>query len=197
MKKLTTIIISALLMIGLLCSCNTRTVSLEQSQKNFEVYKNNICRIAEAYGYEVTLEENGPIQNPNKECNIILSEDLKIEVVFTNTTVEVDGRTYRGKEKFSVTYYYEENEDLNLKLFAEVVNAISGKKITKEDCREFIEAKEEEYAASEQGRTKTEEMLIYKWKPLNFMEDWIFIHILNKDGKGTLELTGLTEQLTK
>ena len=76
-----------------------------------------------------------------------------------------------------------------------VMKCVSGKEITEDFCKEFLEAPEEKYSAEDRGFQKTSEGVIAKEYPLNFFEDWVISYYFYPESRQDLSFGGLTKQL--
>lgn len=174
----------------LLCfnGCYSKRVSPEQSEKNFEKFISAIEQIIESYGYTLT-----DISEKSTDCSYIIdiAYNEYIEVSFDNSALVSLGET-TGIETFDAAYYIntKNNKKYDTGLFAEIVNVVSGKEITKEECDEFISASESEYPID---YSKDSDYVIVKQKYLNFFEDWQLTYTLDKHDVERLSFYGLTK----
>lgn len=196
MKKIA-VAITMILLISL-CGCTTKLLSIEQSKNNFAVYENSIQEIAVKHGFELREEfdENIEDQECYKDLLIVISEDSEIFIRMINSAYDSSD----GAESFDVRYTINPNETkketFDEEFFVEIVNAISGKTISKKFCQEFLDAPEEKYSPSRYGISKSENQKIFKYEFLNFWEDWSIAYKLDTDMIETLSFWGLTKQLT-
>lgn len=174
----------------LLCfnGCYSKRVSPEQSKQNFEKFISEIEQITDSNGYTLT-----EISEENTDCSYIIdiADNEYIEVSFDNSALVTLGET-TGIETFDAAYYINSKNDkkYDIGLFAEIVNVVSGKEITKEECDEFIAAPESEYAID---YSEDSDYIIVKQKYLNFLEDWQLTYTLDKHDIERLSFYGLTK----
>lgn len=189
--------IMVILMIGLLflSGCTTNQLTAKQSEKNFLVYKEAIVDIALEFECRATevFDENMGSQECYKDLVIHIDDGQKIFLRMSNSAYDAT----KGVERFEVSYNLNENRNnemsFNLELIVAVVNAISGKMITKELCEEFLQAPESKYALERYGLTKSENIQVQKLDFLNFGEDWNISYTLDNEFNETLSFWGLTK----
>ena len=196
MRKVIVWIMIMSLLFGL-CSCTTKHLSIEQSKKNFLAYQNELQKIANQYGLELTETTDSNIENQDSCKDLcIICGDAKIKIRMINSAYN----SKNGVESFDVNYTLnnQNSENLfNLGLFVDIVNRISGKTISADFCKEFLDAPESKYAGEKYGYKKLNDEIIAKQYPLNFSEDWTIGYILSKQKEETLYFGGLTKQLTQ
>jgi hypothetical protein len=186
---------SILLLLGL-SGCNTKHLTIEQSQKNIVAYETSIQEIAANYGlvcegnFNLTIERGAN----GRDISIKIGEKSRVEIYTSSSATE----SQSGIESFSVNYFIDDNknheEDFNLELFVDLVNAISGRELTMDFCNEFLEAPEGKYPASDYGYQKLNGEHIAKQFDFNFFGDWGISYILDKDYTEQLTFGGLTKQ---
>lgn len=178
-----------------LCGCATRQMRGTQTVQNLLIYQEDLQAVAERYEVELTEIQKNYLQ-PKKARKIfqISLENAVIEIMILNSSSDV---YTMGVESFSVTYEIERSNSgtsFCVDLFVDLINAVSGRKITRDLCQEFLDAPEEKYAATRKGYHKSNGEIIYKIKNLNFFEDWRIYYELYPQEE-ILSFGGLTRQL--
>lgn len=192
MKKVVLLLIIAYLIV-FLGTCNTKHLTNEQSKKNFVTYENYLQEIAKNYDLELVETIAG---YNSKKFYIIISETAKIQISMTNSAGDSDDT---GVERFCIDYILrnmksQSKNEFNVELFVDLVNCISGKKLSVDFCNEFLEAPESDYAAEDHGFRKLNGEIIAKRHNMNFFEDWnIYYYLYSEEEE--LSYTGLTLQL--
>ena len=178
-----------------LCGCTTRQLTIEQSKENFPVYESELKEVANDYNLElIEIEDDYYKENFDenefliKSFNII-KDDTEIEITLRNDSIN----TTKGRESFYINYVTHSSFDVSL--FVNLVNCVSGKEITEDFCKEFLEAPEEKYSAEDRGFQKPSEGVIAKEYPLNFFEDWVISYYFYPESRQELSFGGLTKQL--
>ncbi|MDD6645500.1 MAG: hypothetical protein PUE67_05520 [Oscillospiraceae bacterium] len=178
-----------------LCGCTTMQLTIEQSKENFPVYESELKEVANDYNLElIEIEDDYYKENFDenefliKSFNII-KDDTEIEITLRNDSIN----TTKGRESFYVNYVTHSSFDVSL--FVNLVNCVSGKEITEDFCKEFLEAPEEKYSAEDRGFQKPSEGVIVKEYPLNFFEDWVISYYFYPESRQELSFGGLTKQL--
>ena len=178
-----------------LCGCTTRQLTIEQSKENFPVYESELKEVANDYNLElIEIEDDYYKENFDenefliKSFNII-KDDTEIEITLRNDSIN----TTKGRESFYINYVTHSSFDVSL--FVDLVNCVSGKEITEDFCKEFLEAPEEKYSAEDRGFQKPSEGVIAKEYPLNFFEDWVISYYFYPESRQELSFGGLTKQL--
>jgi len=198
MKKLTKFI-SVLLIPVILVGCIQNVVQkvlIKESEVNFGLYMNQISDIANSHNLKM-IEEIDPNIGDDisilRVVRITLSEQEYVVVRLGNSG---------GRESFGV-YYYNSLENngkdisrINIDLFVELINEISGKKVTKDFIVDFLTSPEEKYKSDKTGRTKMDDELISKAYDFNFTSDWSVIYALYKNQDEILCFVGLTKEGT-
>lgn len=173
-------------------ACPTVGLTIEQSKKNFEIYEDLIFEIADRYGYEVEEEVFFPDTNQDsyKYLYIEISNMEKITILMQNSAVY---ESETGGESVNVDYSIARIGEaaFDTELFVELVNAVSGKKITEEVCKEFLQAPSDKYPPER----KLQGELISKAKYFNFFQDWGLFYVLTYENEEILSFGGLTKQL--
>lgn len=180
-----------------LCGCTTRKLTIEQSKKNFPVYESELKEVANDYNLELLEVEDDIVEDlddnevADKTFNIIVNkDDTEIEIVLKNNAIN---SSTKGRETFYVNYVTHSSFDVSL--FVDLVNCVSGKEITEDFCKEFLEAPEEKYSAEDRGFQKPSEGVIAKEYPLNFFEDCVISYYFYPESRQELSIGGLTKQL--
>lgn len=178
-----------------LCGCTTRQLTIKQSKENFPVYESVLKEVANDYNLElIEIEDDYYKENFDenefliKSFNII-KDDTEIEITLRNDSIN----TTKGRESFYINYVTHSSFDVSL--FVDLVNCVSGKEITEDFCKEFLEAPEEKYSAEDRGFQKPSEGVIAKEYPLNFFEDWVISYYFYPESRQELSFGGLTKQL--
>jgi len=192
MKKV--MLLGFLLFPILFSGCNIKSISINQSKTNFIAYYSSIENALITYELEIYECFNPNIENNNysfiRDFVIDISSISKIEIRLYNES---------NRERYSINYINtlsnteDVNENIIISLFVELVNIVSGEKITENYCKDFLEAPEEKYPASSHGFQKLNGEIISKIRRLNFLEDWSIEYYLSKDLTETLGMGGLTK----
>ncbi len=194
MKKTIIMLLAVLLLLSGLSGCAERKrVTIEQTLENADMYFEELQKLAERYSAEIakTTPDYVEEQDGYVEVTITISEDEKVQIVIVNSAY--DSQT--GVEGFTVNYFLNNNNvqhQFDTQIFTDVVNCVSGKKISVEFCDEFLAAPESEYPAGKYGFDKLNGELVAKMHALNFLEDWMISYVMTKDGNEELTFGGLT-----
>lgn len=142
----------------------------EQSRANFGIIENQLKNIAQEKSLnleEIPLKsfEN---QYCQKEMCISVGQGSKINILLQNSGYN----SSKGTESFSLEYYADSNGEFDIELFCELANTLSKKPISAKACNEFISSSDDKYSAEKYGYKKADNMLVYKYYPLNYFEDW-------------------------
>lgn len=199
MKKtfaLVVVLIACLMLSG----CTVKHLSLEQSQKNFEYYETQLQELLEPYGLTITESPTDDINDPPTEEQIYgWYRSFLIEIDDTATiTVDFSSNATwkeKGREDFYVFYRSNGENEFDVKLFTEIVNAVSGREIDEDYCAQFLSDPEEAHSPSRYALSKSDGQKIYKYEFLNFQQDWSIGYTLDEDGVEELRFWGLTKQL--
>lgn len=191
MKKIVIMFVAFSLLLAL-CGCNTKHITLEQSQKNFEVYHDFLKNITNQYKLDLVEKRDINIKNQDtyKDYSININSDIVIEIRIINSAWD----SSKGVESFSIDYKITGNEPknkFNLPLFVDLVNCISGKEISVDFCNEFLNAPESKYSAEKNGYKKQDDEIVSKEYALNFFEDWNISYHLTTEEE-VLTFGGLT-----
>ncbi len=196
MKKIICLI-GILMILIILFLCIDKSISKEQSKRNFEFYAEQLKTIIEKYNYSIIDETDSyePWIEANADENypfyirafmIIYDKDSEIKIYLTN---ENEREMYSINWSSYLKCESEAGQKIPVGFLTELVEVISGRDVTEEECRRFLDASEEKY--STYGKTENE--LIRKYMNLNFFEDWIINYTLTKDLNETFEIGGLTK----
>lgn len=176
----------------LLCSCTTKFISVEQSNRNFSEYQQSLQNVAN--NYNLCLDEI-EVKDTYRDFSITF-QNSKILIRLDNNAIE----SKEGVESFSIDYYLKKDstdEDLkefNVGLFVDLVNCISGKTISEDFCNEFLNAPEKKYSAEKYGYNKVNGSIIAKMYSFNFFEDWTIFYE-SKLTEDRLSFGGLSIQI--
>ena len=148
MKKILVLTVSYLILLMLICfailnmpeSLTAKLVDTSESPQNLEKYKEDISVVAQKYGYTAVdlgyneLYYNG-MYNKIIEINISKNEQINIEL---------EGKIRPNNEsciEYVFIKYIKDNDlsDFNFGLFTDLVNAVSGKSLSIDTCRNLIE----------------------------------------------------------
>lgn len=178
-----------------LCGCATRQMRGTQTVQNLLIYQEDLQAVAERYEVELNEIQKNYLQ-PKKARKIfqISLENAVIEIMILNSSSDV---YTMGAESFTIIYKIESNDSgtsFCVDLFVDLINAVSGRKITRDLCQEFLDAPEEKYAATRKGSRKINGEVVYKIKNINFFDDWRLRYRLYPQEE-ILSFGGLTRQL--
>lgn len=199
MKKTFALVI-VLIACLMLSGCTVKPLSLEQSQKNFAYYETQLKELLEPYGLTINELPTDYITNPPPEEQTFgWYRSFLIEIDDTSTiTVDFSSNATwedKGREEFNVFYQNNGENEFDVKLFTEIVNAVSGREIDEDYCEQFLSDPEEAHSPSRYALSKSDGQKIYKYEFLNFQEDWSISYTLDEDGVEELRFWGLTKQL--
>lgn len=170
---------------------NAVHITSEQSAENFKFYKGEIEDICEKYDVKIIDIEK---KRSFLELHLSVSGIQEIDINMTNSTYYYgDTATSAGREDFSIRYNKSLASDFNVDLFVDLVNAMSGRTLSKEFCQEFLDAPEEDYPGERYGDEKQSYEISYKVHSLNFFEDWVIADTVYNDNTEELSFRGLTK----
>lgn len=197
MKVKLTVIIIFILTIIVLYGCQSKQLTLEQSRINFANYYKEIEQITKKHNIVLEKGVDSMIENQDSyvDLNILIDDNEIISMRLINSAFDSD----KGVESFNIIYTINECDgvnDFNTDLFVELTNTVSGKPISKEQCIDFLLAPEHQYEPKNYGLSKSEDMITYKYYPLNFEADWSMYYKLYQNNTEILEFGGLTKQST-
>lgn len=193
MKKTIIMLLAVLLLLSGLSGCAERKrVTIEQTLENADMYFEELQKLAERYNAEIakTTPDYVEEQDGYVEVTITISADEKVQIVIVNSAYD----SQKGVEGFTVNYFLNNNNvqhQFDTQIFTDIVNCVSGKKISVEFCDEFLAAPESEYPAGKYGFDKLNGELVAKMHALNFLEDWMISYVMTKDGNEELSFGGL------
>ena len=185
------LITAAALMCTACSACSIRNYYIEESQVNFREYSKRLADIANGYGFQLIQTESSYIDDPEdksiiEEFAITVDENARIEILFSN----MPGRHKKGKELFSVSYFKNQQaSDFEVDLFAALVDSLSSRTISFDQCAEFLNAPEEEYATPAHRKLNGEK--IVKHLNLDFFENWCLWYIRKADDSEELSFNGV------
>jgi len=181
-----------------LTGCAIKKVKVEQTVKNLETYEIFLILVAQKYS-EVIFETFDPIIEDYKQIKdlaINMRNGSEIRIRIKNTAMDY-GETFEGPEQIFISYKNSESTEFNVPLFVDIVNSISGKKITEKFCFTFLEAPEDRYSPSRYDINKLDNELVFKYEFLDWFEDWSIGYHLYKDYSEELTFWGFSKQSTK
>lgn len=188
--KRTLAFIGMLIMLLILNGCNNvKLLSQEQSLNNFAYYENQLKAVLEPSGLTMSELEIDDDEWGLYHSFLIVIDDTATITVYLSSNAEKDSA---GREEVEIHYKNNDEKALDLKLFVEIVNAVSGREISESYCEQFLSAPEEDYSSS---RDKLDNQKIYKYEFLNFDQDWSIGYSLYDDETEELTFWGLTKQL--
>lgn len=203
MNKNRYIIIIIMLFILLHCfygctSSKAKLVSLEKSKSNFKEYHKTFEQILQPFGYILTED----LKNTYGESLDYIKEEYSINIdPFSHIELSVENGC--GSEVFYITYCHKfgkidhQGVNMDLSLFVDLCNSISGHQIEKLYINKFLVASENDYPLTNIGATKKTGEVIAKSDNINFWQDWSIVYYLYSDGTEKLKLYGLTKASTK
>ena len=185
--------IGVLIMLLILNGCNNvKLLSQEQSLKNFTYYENQLKAVSESYGLTMSELEIDDDEWGLYHSFLIVIDDTATITVYLSSNAEKDST---GREDVEIYYRSDGTKELDLKLFVEIVNTVSGREISESYCEQFLSDPEEDHSPSRYGIGKSDNQKIYKYEFLNFDQDWSIGYSLYDDETKELTFWGLTKQL--
>ena len=181
-------------------------ITKEQSLKNFTTYQTSLQEVSDKYNVklkDITNEWFGEIseETPDniKIFQIVLSKHENIEIRFELSGVNLEESSSlkdKGVENFNISYNIDNKSkgSFNTDLFVDLANSVSGKKLDKYFCKEFLYAPESKYPASDHMMHKLNDEKIQKWHPLDYYNDWMIFYTLYEDSSEELSFNGWTKQ---
>lgn len=183
MRKKGIFLLALIFVILLLNGCNRVTsLTLEQSKKNFEFYKGEISDICRQNNIILKTDNN---DKSSIEFTLQQSGASYIEILIQNSSFN-DNLT--GREDFEIYCFAPTTEQYDVELIVEIVNAISGKGVSKEFCMDFVTVHNDKYCIE-----KSSEQVINKYHFLDFGENWSIGYTEYKWGEKELIFWGLTK----
>ena len=191
MKRLLLFALMALVMGCTSCN-NIKRITWEQSEKNFQVYQNDLISVLEHYGLSLEkCETNEYDDYLSLSFLVTVDDEMSIDIrLHTNASHD---RT--GREEVEILYRNYGEQPFDLQLFTEVVNTVSGREITQEYCEKFLSDPEEDHSPARYGLQKDSIKKVYKYEFLNFGQDWAITYSEYDDETEALAFWGLTKQL--
>ncbi|MBR3289442.1 MAG: hypothetical protein IKI63_01540 [Clostridia bacterium] len=179
---------------------HSKPVPREQSRQNFVIYEEQLKKALKPYGLTLqkTDEEDDPEYNLSVTYSVVLDDATMLTVDLYNTR---DGRY----EAFSVEFVGKGETAIDVGLFSDLVNAVSGKIIGKEFFERFLSDPEQEHPAARGEKdarmAKASGEKCRKEQTLDFWDNWSISYTLSESlfGEVTEEFTcyGLTKTGTK
>lgn len=196
MKKLVCLFLVVLICIGLAaCSFDNLTaVTLAETKQNFLLYNDKIEKLISKQNIK---KHNMNSDNTNMSFSIQIEKNFLIYIEIENST----NNHSPGIERVTVNYRHEhvaeqKSEEFNISLFVELVNCISGKEISVQECLDFLNASENEFSPEKYNLEKTKDQLVLKINYLDFFQNWLLKYEQNSCNEETLTFWGLTKAST-
>ena len=191
-KKLILLVLCAILV--LICGCSRAPqISKSVSAENFVKYAATFREISNKHDLTMLPIET-PISSDDDASHVsknfsLSRKDTEISVYLSNDALDFE---QEGEETFLIAYMLPIDEDYDLDLFAELVNAVSGRTITAEYCEDYLRSIE-----VYDKNTRNKKADFSKSKPLNWEGDWVISYTLRNDdfpitNLQELSFTGLT-----
>ena len=168
---------------------NVAQVTTEQSEENFKFYKDEIISICKKYDVKITDSEEKKLL-VELYLSVIKEQEIYIRIINSAYYGDED---LVGREDFYISYNKSTSSNFNVDLFVDLVNAMSGKKLFKEFCEDFLAAPEEDYPGERYGDEKAYYEKSYKVHSLNLFEDWVIADTVYNDNTEELSFRGLTK----
>lgn len=189
MKKILVFLLSVL-MLSFFNGCAQKFQTIQESKENFLVYEDKIKNIATKFGVNIKKETDANISNQDSyiDLNIDLNQKSNIYIRIIN----LSNTSNPGEEIFTISYSIKQNndsEEFNLDLFLEIVNCISNKTLTQDDCKKFLQSSENEYSAEKYGLDKPDDLKIYKILYLDYIHDSSITYSMDLDNNEELCFT--------
>ena len=171
-----------LLILFVLFFLKFKPITIEQAKSNFKAYENQLKEIAANRGFIFKVIEE---EFDDSRVYVITNDKVIITIDFHIPKDEKIINDY-----FSVSYYKEKNQDkIDVKLFLEIINAMSKVSMAEEYCINFLEAPEEKYPAREWvGRP--DDAKIYK---VDFLKNYFISYSLRDNNMEELYVVGKTK----
>lgn len=186
--------LGVVIMILNLTGCNSKLLSLQQSQKNFTYYENQLKLILKSYDLTMSEQSTEKVENGLYRSFLIgINDTMTITVNFSSNA----SQDRKGREEVEIIYKNNDKKPFNIKLFTEIVNVVSSREISENYCEKFLSDPEENHSPSRYGINKSDRQKIFKYEFLNFGEDWSIGYSLYDNETEDLTFWGLTKQLTK
>lgn len=176
-RKLILLVLCVILVLISGCS-RAPQISKNVSVENFTKYAETIRGISNNYNLAMNEMESpvfsdGYSANNHVSKNLTLScKDMEINVCLSNDALDFE---QEGEETFLIAYMLPIDEDYDLDLFAELVNAVSGRTITAEYCEDYLRSIE-----VYDKNTRNKKADFSKSKPLNWEGNWVISYTLRE-----------------
>lgn len=191
-RKLILLVLCVILVLISGCS-RAPQISRSVSAENFIQYMAKFREISNKHNLAMLPIET-PISSSDDASHIsnnfsLSRKDTEINVLLSNDALDFE---QEGEETFLIAYMLPKNEEYDLDMFAELVNAVSGRTITAEYCEEFLRSIE-----VYDKNTRNRKADFSKSKPLNWEGNWVISYTLRETAfpntySQELSFTGLT-----
>lgn len=191
-KKLILLVLCVILVLISGCS-RAPQISRSVSAENFIQYMAKFREISNKHILAMLPIET-PISSSDDASHIsnnfsLSRKDTEINVLLSNDALDFE---QEGEETFLIAYMLPIDEEYDLDLFAELVNAVSGRTITAEYCEEFLRSID-----VYDKNTRNRKADFSKSKPLNWEGNWVISYTLRETAfpntySQELSFTGLT-----
>ena len=154
--------VAIIAMIVILFGWCAHPISVEDHNHNLIQYYDKLTKIAVENGLTMAQEGKGTYDHP---WVIKVAPEEEIEVYIEHDSE--DGSS--GLESVDISYWIPSKsspEGFNVKLFTQIINAISGKPLSEVKCNDFLGDSSGKYI-DYTGESDDKRM------PLNFFEDWV------------------------
>ena len=214
-KIMCVFLILLLISLQVFTSCSFEHTTIEETRKHIEDIEESLEDIAEEYGY--TLEDAPKdiyLDNPyavkayivtldeNQDIVVVISNDCRANDYYNNDDYKLISPTLDSElsPESGVERYYiynrirtdEREQDFALDFVVALVNAVSGRQTTKEECDEFLNDVFNEDRSNITYSESYNDDKIYASRVLNFWDDYHIKYTLNSDNVAELCLWGLT-----
>ena len=180
MKKFLALAIALVMALSITaCGYIPDKITEKEAQEHYKEYISRISDTADAYSLSFTEFSD--------EVQITLSDYESVIIYYTYDD-------YSGVESFDLEYTIsDETKNFNTQLLSELVEDMSSEKVSKDFFEKFINAPESEYSAQDYGLTKSDDVSVYKFHPVNFWEDWTVMYTEHKTGEKVLSYGGFAK----
>lgn len=182
--------ISFLTVLSSACINNSKWIRISESKLHFVEAKNRIEQTVVPYDYCVEEATDPNIENQDIYMDLVITkDDERISIRLINSAVQSE----YGIESFSINYEIMDNKNgqFNTQLLADIINDIAEKRIDQSDIVEFLNASESKYPAEKYGYTKDEDMIVYKCRSFDFLEENMIYYKLNRHGNQIITYGGI------
>lgn len=192
MKKAVALIVAISCLICM-AGCNDFKTA-EQSRADFDIIENQLKSIAQkrSQNLEEIHLKSFEKQYCQKEMYISVGQGSKINILLQNS----EYNSSKGSESFLLEYYVGCNDEFDIELFCELANTLSKKSISARTCNEFIASSDNKYLAERYGYKMADNMLTYKYYPLNYFEDCGLFYTEYTQHEKVLSFSGVVKDLT-